>query len=197
MRKHQIVAYRIVSANPEGSDAGGGYIVGTMNPTMASTVSSARRHSFGTWDSRGTVAARCAPRDNTGSEGRPHFKTGTTKVSLLFLPGKARQGKSYNTADATMVRRHSSCRYSRQQALSIHVSAGYSKPPAFSRADYCLYQCRLGCWWIVDVKYCVRAFLPACLRWAAGVFRVALPRAAKDEADQAMSTPSLRFAQVG
>jgi hypothetical protein len=111
--------------------------------------------------------------------------------------GKARQGKSYNTADATLVRRHSSCRYSRQQALSIHVSAGYSKPPAFSRADYCLYQCRLGCWWIVDVKYCVRAFLPACLRWAAGVFRVALPRAAKDEADQAMSTPSLRFAQVG
>ena len=143
------------------------------------------------------MAARCAPRDNTGSEGRPHFKTGTTKVSLLFLPGKARQGKASRTTRQMPLWSAVTLLAGRQQALSIHVSAGYSKPPAFSRADYCLYQCRLGCWWIVDVKYCVRAFLPACLRWAAGVFRVALPRAAKDEADQAMSTPSLRFAQVG
>jgi hypothetical protein len=148
VRKHQIVAYRIVSANPEGSDAGGGYIVGTMNPTMASTVSSARRHSFGTWDSRGTVAARCAPRDNTGSEGRPHFKTGTTKVSLLFLPGKARQGKASRTTRQMPLWSAVTLLAGRQQALSIHVSAGYSKPPAFFRADYCLYQCRLGCRWM-------------------------------------------------
>jgi hypothetical protein len=59
------------------------------------------------------------------------LRHGTTKVSLLFLPGKANHGDSYYN----LLLLYGICR---QQELSIsRVSIGYSKPPASTRADYC------------------------------------------------------------
>ena len=59
---------------------------------MDGKVSSVQHHPLGMGVSCGAVTARCAPRDDTGSEGRRQFKTWHDR-SVTLVP--ARQGEPH------------------------------------------------------------------------------------------------------
>jgi hypothetical protein len=104
-----------------------------MDPTMASTVSSVQHHSFGEMISCGTVAARCAPRDDTGSKGSRHYKTWHDQSVTLVSARKAKHGKSYLLQYTITVPYAGS-----RSCLPFESRQAIASPPAFSRADYCL-----------------------------------------------------------
>jgi hypothetical protein len=160
---------------------------------MASTVSSVQHHPVGLRLSRGAVAVRCT-HTRRHRIARDPASQDIARPKCHSCSCAARQ----ITANPTTIYHH--CM---QAAGVIHlsisrVSTGYSEPPASTRVDYRRLRFFFNNTVPTRVEYCARAHsrLLACVEPAPSS-GLRSRRAAKDQADQAISTPSLRFAQLG